>query len=813
MTDASAGVDSGGNKKIKVQLTIHANRLKNVAGLGKGMSDPYAIVTVLASDAGEKPCVLGKTEIIKNTLNPQWTTPFTLDFEFGKTTHINVGVYDAVQKSDDKAMGSAAFEIGDILGAKGNIKAKKLKQGGVLFARVVKTPDEPIGELTFALRGMKLKNVEGFFRGKSDPFFELCRRIDGPGGTTWRPVYRSPHVDNDFDPSWPQASIGLDLLCDGDLERPIQIAVYNYEPNGWHKSMGIIETSVGMMIAAETRDGSDMSKAFELKHKGKTFGLITVAVARLSGDGVSSDGPRVAGESTVANVPNTDAVSPPENDRPIAAAAAAVVSTENSAVTPSGDSLNTRALLSGGAPSARVSPPGGTPPLLVPPFSGVPPAHVPLSASAPPSDGSSFNIAPPSYVHPYSSAPPLHAPSNGSDLPTNNMFSASAPIAPPHAYQGLASKRRPNFVDYVSGGCELQMCFAIDFTGSNGDPRMRGTLHHMYRDGRLNDYEKAIKAVGSIVAKYDSDKKFPVWGFGAKYGGIVRHCFQCGPTVEADGIDGVLEAYRGVFRTGLIMSGPTVFTEVIHLAASQAQRSQENAKKWGTQSYTILLILTDGAVSDVEATRRAILDVSDAPLSIVIVGVGQADFSAMQFLDDLNVGPNGKDIVQFVPFNAHRHSKTSLTRATLEEIPDQLVNYFTSRNIMPLPMPSGSRFDIFEEEHNSETDVDLSVGINPDGEITLNGGGYLEDSWYGSKYAGLSILPPPTSTHNGGGTIGGIPDAPQPPHQSVRRLRVQVPHGVYSGMQLQVQNIETMQMMLVTVPPGLGPGSVFDVAY
>jgi Copine len=53
---------------------------------------------------------------------------------------------------------------------------------------------------------------------------------------------------------------------------------------------------------------------------------------------------------------------------------------------------------------------------------------------------------------------------------------------------------------------ELELCIAIDFTGSNGDPRRPGTLHYIHPDGSLNDYEKAITAVGSIIAKYDNDQ-------------------------------------------------------------------------------------------------------------------------------------------------------------------------------------------------------------------------------------------------------------------------------------------------------------------
>jgi hypothetical protein len=32
---------------------------------------------------------------------------------------------------------------------------------------------------------------------------------------------------------------------------------------------------------------------------------------------------------------------------------------------------------------------------------------------------------------------------------------------------------RPSFLDFITGGCELNFMVAIDFTGSNGDPKVR----------------------------------------------------------------------------------------------------------------------------------------------------------------------------------------------------------------------------------------------------------------------------------------------------------------------------------------------------
>ncbi|KAF9577353.1 hypothetical protein BGW38_007481, partial [Lunasporangiospora selenospora] len=82
----------------------------------------------------------------------------------------------------------------------------------------------------------------------------------------------------------------------------------------------------------------------------------------------------------------------------------------------------------------------------------------------------------------------------------------------------------PSFLDYLAGGVPLNLVVAIDFTQSNGDPRHTNSLHYKSPSGD-NDYTRAIRSVGNILECYDTDKKFPVYGFGAKVNGTVSHCF------------------------------------------------------------------------------------------------------------------------------------------------------------------------------------------------------------------------------------------------------------------------------------------------
>jgi hypothetical protein len=49
--------------------------------------------------------------------------------------------------------------------------------------------------------------------------------------------------------------------------------------------------------------------------------------------------------------------------------------------------------------------------------------------------------------------------------------------------------------------------------------------------------------------------------------------------------------------------------------------------------YHILLIITDGAIHDMQQTKDLVVECSLYPLSIIIIGVGGADFSNMIELD------------------------------------------------------------------------------------------------------------------------------------------------------------------------------------
>eukprot|EP00548_Thalassiothrix_antarctica_P011608 CAMPEP_0194159326 /NCGR_PEP_ID=MMETSP0152-20130528/77766_1 /TAXON_ID=1049557 /ORGANISM="Thalassiothrix antarctica, Strain L6-D1" /LENGTH=681 /DNA_ID=CAMNT_0038868879 /DNA_START=51 /DNA_END=2094 /DNA_ORIENTATION=- len=676
---------------VKLDISLHAKDLKNVAGAFKGTSDPYAVITHMATTPGTAPRVLGKTEIMKNTLSPKWATVIDAgEYVLGEPMKIAVQLFDEVRKGDNKSMGSATFELGEVLAARGSSKARKIKNsGGTVYCHVAKSHGS--GELSLKLSASKLKNTEGFMR-KSDPFYELCYQRDGAGSLTWDNIYRSDFIKNNLSPTWNEMKISLSVICGCDMDKKVLICVYDHESDGDHVLMGQVETSVNELLG-----GGSLA----LTKKGKSTGTLNVKKAEVTGVEEQVQDEEVAG-AVVQERPAAPAFVPsaaPSAAPPAAGGGAFVPSTQPAYVAsgrPTFADYISDNIYRSDFIKNNLSPTWNEMKISLSVICGcdmdkkvlicvydhesdgdhvlmgqietsvnelLAEDWLALTKKGRPTGILNVNKAEITGVE---EEPEEEEEENQDEEEEEEVEVKETPsFVPPSAEAGGGAfvpsptqpayvvPRRPTFADYISGGCELNVSIAIDFTGSNGDPRRQGTLHHRSSYGELNDYEKAIASIVQVLSTYDKDQMYPVMGFGAKYGGVVRHCFQCGPAAEYYGVKGILDAYKETFSSGLIMSKPTIITEVIQMAAARAAQSQQVAQSQGKQSYTILLILTDGSVSDPAATAEVLREASAAPLSVVIVGIGNADFSAMQFLDDCAQGEG--DIAQFVPFNSYRN--------------------------------------------------------------------------------------------------------------------------------------------------------------
>uniref|UniRef100_A0A3B1IQ86 Copine family member 9 n=1 Tax=Astyanax mexicanus TaxID=7994 RepID=A0A3B1IQ86_ASTMX len=286
-----------------------------------------------------------------------------------------------------------------------------------------------------------------------------------------------------------------------------------------------------------------------------------------------------------------------------------------------------------------------------------------------------------------------------------------------NVYEVLNPKKKGKKKKYVNSGTvtllsfkvESEYTYSLDHTKIkcvpnpsliSGNPAQPTSLHYM-SPYQMNTYAMALKAVGEIIQDYDSDKLFPAYGFGAKLppDGKISHVFPLNGNSEDPNcvaIEGVLEAYFQSLRT-VQLYGPTNFAPVINQVARSAQDVTDGSQ------YFVLLMITDGVISDMVQTKEAVVNASALPMSIIIVGVGPAEFDAMEELDgdDVRVSSRGRfaerDIVQFVPFRDYIDrsgnqvlSMARLAKDVLAEIPDQLLSFMKSKGIEPRPALSAS---------------------------------------------------------------------------------------------------------------------------
>ena len=127
------------------------------------------------------------------------------------------------------------------------------------------------------------------------------------------------------------------------------------------------------------------------------------------------------------------------------------------------------------------------------------------------------------------------------------------------------------------------------------------------------------------------------------------------------------------------------------------QNLRENPEE---NHYEILMILTDGIINDMKETTKLLVECASLPLSVIIIGIGDADFSNMIILDgdeitltDFDGNKTKRDLVQFVEYEKFKKGGYStknseeLSEEVLKEIPRQIEEYY-------------SMFGKFYENHN-----------------------------------------------------------------------------------------------------------------
>lgn len=135
--------------------------------------------------------------------------------------------------------------------------------------------------------------------------------------------------------------------------------------------------------------------------------------------------------------------------------------------------------------------------------------------------------------------------------------------------EGLELAPVYNFIDFLKSGLQMNLVIAIDFTGSNGMPSSPQSLHYLGQ--QPNQYQSVMKGIWDIVENYDSDKRIPAFGFGAKphfpnlNQNVANHCFPINDNLnnpEIVGFNNLVSCYVNAVQN-MEFAGPTYFAPVL----------------------------------------------------------------------------------------------------------------------------------------------------------------------------------------------------------------------------------------------------------
>ena len=191
----------------------------------------------------------GETEIIYDNLNPVFTKPFRIEYNFEVYQKPKFKVYDIDSETkkltNQEFIGYTEITLGSIIGEHGgkfsgkllNCKNKQLKS-------IIEISAEELGEnkekITFQVRGINLDKKDFF--GKSDPYLVFYR--SAIESKDFVAVHKTEVIKNTLNPTWKEIVLPLQTLCNGEKLQSTKVECYDWDSNGSHDFIGKLETTI-----------------------------------------------------------------------------------------------------------------------------------------------------------------------------------------------------------------------------------------------------------------------------------------------------------------------------------------------------------------------------------------------------------------------------------------------------------------------------------------------------------------------------------------------------------------------------------------
>lgn len=205
----------------------------------------------------------------------------------------------------------------------------------------------------------------------------------------------------------------------------------------------------------------------------------------------------------------------------------------------------------------------------------------------------------------------------------------------------------------------MQMVVGIDFSRSNtwtGEHSYGRSLHDTSVE---TPYERCLRIIAPVMKEFDDDGVFPVYRFGCidtRDASVLPLLYPQVQDPHFVGFEGISAGYRQAVPL-VTLSGPTTLAPIIRQAI-EVCKSYKN-------ELIILFVLTDGDMSDPKRDEQAIIEASNYPIAITVLGIGDGPFDTMVQFDD-KIRGRKFDNFQFANFTAMEKKFARMENPELE---------------------------------------------------------------------------------------------------------------------------------------------------
>ena len=224
-----------------------------------------------------------------------------------------------------------------------------------------------------------------------------------------------------------------------------------------------------------------------------------------------------------------------------------------------------------------------------------------------------------------------------------------------------------SLLNYLEHGLQIRTSVGIDFTMSNAIGN--GT------SSKLNEYEMAMKGLVDVLSSYHhhhEQGEIIAHGFGA----IDSKLTNTTSSTAIRNTEQLLQAYRHTLKK-IQSNGPCTMLPLLKQIGKMARQSRNE--------FWMHLVITDRQPLDLNECIEEMINCSNYPMQIIVMGVGkECDFEALElqfnnefFKSNISNRQSRRPVCRF--YNMNNTSNSEI----LASIPSALMSYTEMRNLQP----------------------------------------------------------------------------------------------------------------------------------